>query len=173
MYRLRELERKDLEKINSWRRDPSLIACLGAPYRYINMDVDQRWYESYMNSRGSCVRCVITDDADQILGLISLTDINSVNRSAALHIMIGEERCRGKGAGTFAVRAMVEHAFNDLNLHRIELGVLPTNEAAQHLYEKVGFVKEGVKRQANYKNGHYSDLIMMGLLREEYMVLHE
>lgn len=168
MYRLRELERSDLERINCWRNDPYLIACLGAPYRYINEDVDQQWYDHYLRARGNSVRCAIVDERNEILGLISLLDINSINRSAELHIMIGGAENRGKGVGTFAVNAMVEHAFLNLNLRRIELGVLETNLTAIHLYEKVGFVQEGIKRQSNYKNGNYINMIMMGLLREEY-----
>ena len=40
MFHLRELERKDLPTINKWRNNPELIALLGAPFRYINLDVD-------------------------------------------------------------------------------------------------------------------------------------
>lgn len=167
MYRLRELERVDLERINKWRNDPYLIACLGAPYRFINEDVDQRWYDKYLNTRSNSVRCAIVDETDEILGLISLMDIDSINRSASLHIMIGGHENRGKGIGTFAVQAMIDHAFNNLNLRRIELGVLENNIPAIRLYEKCGFIKEGLKRESNYKNGRYVGLIMMGLLREE------
>ncbi|MBQ8311253.1 MAG: GNAT family N-acetyltransferase [Clostridia bacterium] len=171
MFKLRELQRSDLDKINKWRNDPHLIACLGAPYRYINGDVDEAWYEKYLNTRTQSVRCAIVDDEreENILGLISLMDINYVNRSAELHIMIGSSENRGRGIGTFAVHAMVTHAFDNMNLRRIELGVLETNHAAIHVYEKVGFVTEGVKRESNYKNGKYVSMIMMGLLKEEYL----
>ncbi len=170
MYQLRELERKDIPTINRWRNDPQLIACLGAPFRFINEDVDNSWYDSYMRSRGSCVRCAIVtqDNEAQALGLISLTDINPVNRSAHLHIMIGSQENRGKGIGGFAVKAMLDHAFFNLNLRRIELGVLESNAAALRLYEKCGFVREGLQRQAVYKNGQYHNLILMSILREEY-----
>ena len=171
MYKLRELKRKDIESINLWRNDPDLIACLGAPYRYINEDVDQRWYENYMNERSSSVRCAIVDDKDEgeILGLISLLCIDNINRSAVLHIMIGNQKNRGKGIGTYAVRTMVMHAFNNLNLHRIELDVLENNKAAIRLYEKTGFVKEGIRRKSTYKNGKYVNMIVMGLLKEELL----
>lgn len=46
MYKLRELERKDLTIINSWRNDYELIEQLGAPFRYINLEVDQKWFVS-------------------------------------------------------------------------------------------------------------------------------
>ncbi len=170
MYKLRELEREDIKKINKWRNDPELIACLGAPYRFINEDVDSDWYEKYMHSRNNSVRCVIvnSENDEEILGLISLLDINYINRSAELHIMIGVAQNRGKGIGTFAVKSMVDHAFNNLNLRRIELGVLENNIPAIKLYEKTGFVKEGIKRKSNYKNGEYISLIIMALLKEEW-----
>ena len=165
MYRLREVERRDMALINQWRNDSELISCLGAPYRYINPEVDDQWYNSYMHSRNNTVRCVIVGENDEALGLVSLTGIDSVNRSASLHIMIGPSQCRGKGAGTFALRTMIDHAFFNLNLRRIELNVLETNTVALHLYEKLGFVREGKKREAVYKNGAYVDMIVMGLLR--------
>lgn len=170
MYKLRELERDDLKRINKWRNDADLIACLGAPYRYINEDVDREWYDSYLHARGNSVRCAIvdTENEDEVLGLISLLSINHINRSAELHIMIGGSENRGKGIGTFAVRAMVDHAFNNLNLHRIELGVLESNKPAIALYEKTGFIHEGMKRKSNYKNGEYVNMVMMGLLKEEW-----
>lgn len=52
MFRLRELERKDLPIINRWRNDAELIALLDAPFRYINLDVDMKWFDGYMSNRG-------------------------------------------------------------------------------------------------------------------------
>lgn len=171
MYKLRELEREDLTKINKWRNDPDLISCLGAPYRYINEDVDREWYDKYLHARGNSVRCAIVDvnNENEVLGLISLLSINYINRSAELHIMIGGISNRGKGIGTYAVKAMITHAFDNLNLRRIELGVLETNIPAIKLYEKTGFVHEGIKRKSNYKNGEYVSMIIMGLLKEEWL----
>ena len=45
MYRLRELERKDIPTINRWRNNPELVALLGAPFRYINSEVDEKWFD--------------------------------------------------------------------------------------------------------------------------------
>lgn len=171
MYKLRELERADMTTVNKWRNDPDLIACLGAPFRYINIDVDEAWYENYLRSRATAVRCAIVDDANEkkILGIISLTGVDSVNRSAELHIMIGEAQDRGKGLGLFAVRSIVEHGFLNMNLNRIEVSLLETNLAAQKLYEKAGFKLEGLRRCSNYKNGHYVSALIMGLLKDEYV----
>lgn len=168
MYKLRELCRNDLEAINKWRNNPEIIASLGAPFRFINLEVDSRWFDSYMNSRSNAVRCAITEDGDDtILGLVSLVSIDHMNQSAEFHIMIGEES-QGKGMGTFALTEMLKHAFNNLNLQRIELTVLESNSRARHLYEKVGFVKEGVKRKAKYKNGKFEDMLLYAMLKEDF-----
>ncbi len=175
MYKLRELERGDLDKIKSWRNDAYLIACLGAPYRYVNEDVENAWYDNYLHARNNSVRCAIVDvngEEETLLGLISLLNINYINRSGELHIMIGNTVNRGKGIGTYAVQAMVSHAFMNMNLRRIELSVLESNAVAIHLYEKCGFVREGLKRKSNYKNNAYVNMVIMGLLKEEWVDPH-
>lgn len=170
MFHLRELERKDLPAINKWRNNPELIELLGAPFRYINLDVDIKWYESYMSNRGNAVRCAITeDDKDEILGLVSLASIDYMNQSAEFHIMIGDAQNQGRGIGTFAVQSMLNHAFNNMNLQRVELTVLDDNAKAKHLYEKCGFVCEGKKRMAKYKNGRFADMLMYAILKHEFI----
>lgn len=164
MYRLRELQRKDIPAINSWRNSEELISNLGAPFRFINQEVDEKWFDSYMQMRSNAVRCaIITEECDDIIGLVSLMDINYINRSATLHIMIGNSE-QGKGAGTFAVKVMCEHAFMNYGLNRIELDVLADNKRAQHVYEKCGFIQEGIKKQAVYKNGVYKDMLFYAKL---------
>lgn len=169
MYKIRELERKDLAIINTWRNDPEIIQFLGAPYRFINYDVDNKWFDGYMSSRNSTIRCaIVTEHSDEILCLVTLADIDYINQSAALHIMIGNQENQGKGIGTFAVSRILYHAFYNQNLRRVELDVLASNVRAIHLYEKIGFKHEGTKRKAVYKNGEYVDMLSYALLREEY-----
>lgn len=67
--------------------------------------------------------------------------------------MIGDMENRGKDIGYFATTEILKHAFNNVNLNRIKLGVLESNTRALKLYEKIGFKREGVKRQSIYKNG--------------------
>ena len=90
MLEMRELERKDLPIINAWRRDAELISRLGAPYRFIGPEIDDVWFDTYLKSRGSSIRCVTFDSEKQQLPLclVSLTGIDWVARSATLHLMI-------------------------------------------------------------------------------------
>jgi len=48
---LRELTRSDIPAINKWRQDKSLVSFLGSPFRYISLETDENWFESYMRNR--------------------------------------------------------------------------------------------------------------------------
>jgi len=169
MMRLRELERRDVQVINRWRQDRSLTAGLGAPHRHIGIEVDERWFEAYLQRRGTDVRCAICrDDGPEPVGLISLTGIDPVHRHAELHILLGDHASQGQGIGTEATRAMLQHAFRDLNLHRIYLFVLDSNTTARRMYEKVGFRLEGTLHETAFKDGKYEDVHVMGLLQSEF-----
>ena len=166
---LRELARTDIPIINRWRQDRALTAGLGAPHRQVGLEVDERWFEAYLERRGTDVRCAIcTDNASEPIGLVSLTGIDPVHKHGELHILLGDRASHGQGIGTDATKAMLSHGFRDLNLHRIYLFVLDSNVAARAMYEKVGFRREGTMREAAFKNGVYEDVHLMGLLQSEF-----
>lgn len=170
MVHLRELSTSDLEIINSWRNDPELVGQLEAPFRFINQETDNEWFNGYMHSRDKNVRCAICESENQnaIIGSIGLLNIDSISRKADFYLMIGSKEHQGKGIGFQATRLMLNHAFINLNLNRVQLTVLENNSRARHLYEKVGFIFEGIQRQAVYKNGNYIGLVIMGILRSEF-----
>lgn len=172
MFKLRELQKDDIPILNNWRNNPELISCLGAPFRYINQDVDYAWFDSYMKNRNTCVRCAIIRD-EEFIGLVSLVNIDHLNQTAEFHIMIGNSDEKRKGAGAFATKEILSHAFMNLNLQRVELTVLETNKAAISFYEEIGFVREGVKRNAKYKQGKFVDMYMYAILRSEFTSQNE
>jgi RimJ/RimL family protein N-acetyltransferase len=165
---LRELTRNDISQINEWRRDRDLLDGLAAPFRHIGPEIDEAWYDRYMTNRDREVRCAICEPGGGMIGVVSLTGIDPVNRQAEFHIMIGTSGARGRGAGTSATRAMLRHAFDDLNLHRVYLSVLESNAAARRMYDKIGFHVEGTLRDAAFKNGGYNNLIVMSILQDEF-----
>ena len=167
-YTLREIELSDIETVNSWRSDPELIGHLLAPFRYISPETDKRWYDDYMANRASTVRCAIVAENGKLVGLVSLVRIDCLSRSAELSIMIGRSEDRLQGAGSFAINEMLRHAFENLNLRRVELQVLEDNLCAQHVYEKAGFKLEGLRREAVYKNGKYLNCKLYAVLRRDW-----
>jgi RimJ/RimL family protein N-acetyltransferase len=80
----------------------------------------------------------------------------------------GDRQNWGKGYGTEAMRLALNFAFNELNLHRVQLSVFDYNERAIALYEKMGFVREGVYREYLQRDGKRYDMYLYGLLRREW-----
>jgi RimJ/RimL family protein N-acetyltransferase len=110
----------------------------------------------------------IVERDGRLIGSVRLWRISDRNKSACLTIFIGDKNRWGQGCGTDALRVLLRQAFGPLNLHRVELNVFDFNERAIRSYEKVGFVREGVRRQALVRWGKYHDVLVMGVLREEF-----
>ena len=83
--------------------------------------------------------------------------------------MIGEKAYWSKGYGSDAVATLVRFGFEEMNLNRIELRVFDFNERAQASYRKCGFVEEGRMRQSHYADGAYCDVVVMSVLRDEWV----
>jgi RimJ/RimL family protein N-acetyltransferase len=105
---------------------------------------------------------------DTLIGFVVLFNIKWSNQSADMAIGIGVPEYRGKSYGSDALRLILSYAFNELNLYRVELTVLDYNTRAIRAYERAGFVREGVKRQAIQRSGQRFDLICYGILRDEW-----
>ncbi|GAM89535.1 hypothetical protein ANO11243_075740 [Dothideomycetidae sp. 11243] len=112
------------------------------------------------------------DDDDNKVTTIGFTVLRMDNkehhhRCAAVGISLGKEY-QGKGYGSEALRWLLEWGFLYANLHRIEITVYGWNSGARRLYEKLGFVQEGVRRKALWFNGQWWDDFSLGLLKEEW-----
>lgn len=102
------------------------------------------------------------------IGNIKLHQINWINRSGEIGLLIGDKKSRGKGYATEAIALLVSHAFNKLNLRKLYIGTVKGNEASKKVFEKIGFKIEGVLKSAFYLNGAYLDCYRMGLLRRDF-----
>ena len=89
-----------------------------------------------------------------------------VTRDAELGCWITPDEWRN-GYATAAAECMVEYGFSELGLHRITASAMTTNEASKRVLKRVGFVKEGVSRDASFVDGEWCDIVRYGLLREE------
>jgi RimJ/RimL family protein N-acetyltransferase len=105
---------------------------------------------------------------DEVIGDVQIGGIDRNNRNAYIRIAIDASKHQGKGYGSEAMLLMLDYGFGILNLHRIDLNVFAFNERAIRTYEKLGFQREGVQRQALYYNHEYHDSILMAMLAEEY-----
>jgi RimJ/RimL family protein N-acetyltransferase len=110
----------------------------------------------------------IVERSGRLIGSIRLWRISEWNRSAMLTIYIGAKDRWGQGCGTDALRLILRQAFGPMQLHRVELHVFEFNARAIRSYEKSGFTREGSRRQALVRHGRYFDIVVMGILRDEF-----
>lgn len=166
---LRKPEPEDIRALYEQKNDGAIARLLGGfSTGYSEADLVQ-WLE-FHRTRQDEVLWVIADQGTEVcVGHVGLYEIDYRIRDAEFAIMIGKPATWGRGLGTACTRFAVEYGFQQLNLNRIHLSVLASNERALRLYEKIGFQREGVLRQAQYKDGEYLDVIVMGLLRGEYV----
>lgn len=107
-------------------------------------------------------------DDSRAVGEVVINEVDPDNHSANIRISLFDETDLGKGYGTEAMRLMVAYGFREMDLHRISLGVYDFNPRAVHVYEKIGFVREGVFRDALYWDGEYVNEIRMSILKHEW-----
>lgn len=110
-----------------------------------------------------------TVQTDTLIGQITLNNYDPRNRSAGLGVAIGEKDYQSKGYGSEAMSLILDYGFLEMNLNRIELTVSDFNERAIHVYRKLGFQVEGVLRQMVFRDGRYHDVLLMSILREEWL----
>lgn len=105
---------------------------------------------------------------DQMIGELSILDINEGDKKAGFRISMSSIELTGKGYGTEAIKIVLQFVFEELHLNRLQLEVFSHNLRGLRAYEKVGFVKEGVLRESLYYKGSYSDEIIMAILKSDY-----
>jgi RimJ/RimL family protein N-acetyltransferase len=170
--RLRELRESDLPQLCAWWADPRIVPyqIAGPPHLRPASSVAEMFRSRHTNEGMDCGFCIVTKDADELVGQAALFGISPKDRCATLGIFLGPQH-QGRGFGIDATRTLVRYGFAELNLHRIELNVYSFNSPALATYGKVGFVEEGRRREAVYRSGAWHDEVKMALLRSEWKSL--
>jgi diamine N-acetyltransferase len=164
---LRPLERADAPRLVPWFNDPEVTRYL-AVHRPLNLQQEEEFLARLGQSEHDVVLGIAVGQDDALIGVTGLHRIDYTHRHADFGISIGTRSEWGKGYGTEATTLMLQYAFEGLNLHRVRLLVYEDNACGRHVYEKIGFRREGVLRQERYAAGRYWDTITMAMLREEW-----
>lgn len=166
LVRLRAPEPRDAESFYRWFNDPAAIAGLGLRYP-VPRKVERDWVTAQATPSYAATRFAVETLDGTLLGSCGLFDGSAENRSAELGVAVVDRAQQGKGYGTDTVRTLCRFGFEQMGLHRIELLVFAQHETARAVYEKVGFVTEGVARQAHWGDGRWYDDVHMSLLEGE------
>jgi diamine N-acetyltransferase len=168
--RLRALELADVPTTAAWRNDPAVrdqILSFRFPVTHV---METKFIERAIagESTDQCVLGIVDRSDEALCGIVYLRDIDWISRHASFGIMIGRRDRQHRGMGRRALGLILHHGFDVLNLERIYLYVVQYNQSAIALYESAGFVHEGRLRRHVALDGGYHDLLVMGLLRDEF-----
>lgn len=172
---LRPYLESDLRQIAGVISDPEVQRLTGSSHTTVPSGVQtvfpddqlRQWY-STRNQQTDRLDLMIVDKATGwCVGEVVLNEWDEHNETCNFRILIGPDG-QNRGLGSEATRLIVDYAFTRLPVHRIELEVYAFNPRAQHVYEKVGFVVEGRRRDALRFDGERVDSIMMSLLKPEW-----
>ncbi|WP_407424912.1 UDP-4-amino-4,6-dideoxy-N-acetyl-beta-L-altrosamine N-acetyltransferase [Treponema sp.] len=168
--KLRPLALSDTDNIVKWRNSQFVKNNL-----FSQNDLTVEQHVNYFNnvvSKGKCYQFIIEAKIGMEtldIGTTFIKNIDFDNRKGEFGIFIGEEKARGKGCAKLAIKEILQIAFNELNLNRCYLEVLSNNQTAIKLYKKVGFQIEGTLHQDYIRNEETYDVILMAILKENYM----
>jgi RimJ/RimL family protein N-acetyltransferase len=158
----------DAPAMSNWLNDDDVTRLLYQGLRPTSAAAIADTWTREANDANIVSLAVCRKDDHRFVGTTGLYDLQWVMHSASFRVFIGDKASWDKGIGTECARLMLRYGFDKLNLNRVWLGVNATNERAVRAYEKAGFVREGVLRQEQFRNGRFYDVIRMGVLRDEY-----
>ncbi len=104
---------------------------------------------------------------EQLTGVIGLNEIDWANRSTKIGYWLDTGH-QGKGTMTRACVALVQHAFTDLELNRVEIEVAVRNTRSRAIPERLGFTFDGIRREAQYLYGRYEAIAVYGMTAAEW-----
>ena len=165
---LRLLTRADAVAFVPWVNDPEVTRTLAIGLRVMDVRAEEVFIEKTNASAHDVLFGIVARETGQLIGSTGLDQIDFQNQSASFGIMIGEKSEWGKGYGTEATALVVQYAFGELHLNRVQLHVYEYNLRGIRVYEKVGFRREGVLRQEHVYDGRFWDTVVMAILREEW-----
>ncbi|MFF9187436.1 GNAT family N-acetyltransferase [Streptomyces rochei] len=164
---LRPFTEADAARMGEIIGDPEVRRFTGSPGHELTPELLRSWYDS-RSAQPDRLDLAVTDPADgEVLGEVVLHAWVPEERSCTFRTLIGA-RGRGRGIGTEATRLIVGYAFEELGLHRVQLDAYAFNDRALRVYEKVGFVREGVRREVERRDGVWVDEVLMAVLDHEW-----
>ncbi len=177
---IRPMRPDEAPTVYAWTADPDVHPFWGGSDHYKDLDDFLRhWEPHYLDgSQPERGRCFTIEAAPRgaasrqepagPIGMINYNRVDTSSRSTEIDIVIGAPGFRDRGYGTDALRAFLAFLFDNVGLHRVWLATYDYNARARRVYQKIGFVREGVMRQSELIDGRWVDSVVYGILEHEF-----
>jgi RimJ/RimL family protein N-acetyltransferase len=159
-------EAPELERLAGLREIADTTVTIPHPYRLSDAEQFIALQQDGMAEGHELVFAIHRRPDGQLLGCVSLRDIDPVHLQAELGYWIGVPYWN-QGYATEAARAVVTLGFDQLGLNRIYAHHMARNPASGRVLERIGMRREGVLRQRVRKWGRFEDVVIYAVLRDD------
>jgi UDP-4-amino-4,6-dideoxy-N-acetyl-beta-L-altrosamine N-acetyltransferase len=168
MIELRDLLPMDEERLFQWRGEPEVARWM-SDAEVSGREAHRAWFDQLRGDPD--FKGWMIQSGGGPAGLLTLTGLTGHHRRAAWNWFIGDRDARGRGVGRAAQVLGLDQAFGALGLHKVFAEVMADNDAAMKVQIGAGFRREGYLRGHVLKDGAPRDVVMLGILAEEWAAL--
>ncbi len=165
MIDLRELRDEDEETLFRWRREAEVDRWM-SDAAFPHPDAHRQWFDRLRADEARRGWMITRNDAPQ--GLLTLAGLDSHHRRGEWAFFIGAADARGRGVGRATQVLGLDKAFGELGLHKVWAEVMADNDPALKAQTAAGFRREGYLRGHVLKDGVPRDVVILGILAEEW-----
>ncbi|MBD7984113.1 GNAT family N-acetyltransferase [Sporosarcina sp. Sa2YVA2] len=166
---LREVKMEDAKSVFYYLSDKEVMKYYGmAPMENVcEAEEEIAWYRRIFDE-GTGIRWGITlKDTSEVIGSCGFLQYTAQHARTEVGLELSKEYWKS-GIMTEALTAVIQYGFSHMELMRIQALIDPENIASQKLFEKLGFLQEGLLRKYERTNGKFEDVHMYSLLKDEY-----
>jgi len=167
---LREVRELDLEIFQKYRNNYT-DSINYRTVKPLTSENQKKYWLEVINSPNHIVFTILEKFTQKVIGEIRASNINQYH-SAEIGLWIIPE-CRHKGYASEALQLLLEFIFGRANINRIEAQIASTNKDSVKFFTKNQFKCEGILREATYYDFEYHNVIVMSMLKQEYILSKE
>ncbi len=139
-------------------------------YMYTSHEISEQEHKSWIASLSGNVkqRVFVVIFNDEPAGVVSLSAINITQKTADWAFYL-DSGLQGKGLGSLVEFWMLDYAFKEAGLEKLNCEVLEVNQPVIKMHQRFGFEVEGVRRKNIIKDGRRIDVVLLGITKDEWL----
>ena len=168
---LKVLTHEDIDNTNwyGWFNSEETTLNMQKHYFPNTVELQHQFLKAISGDKTKIQLGIFEKSKDFLIGVVSLNNINLINRNAEFSLLIGEKKFRNLKYAEESVFLILRHAFRSLNLHKVYGGSIQTLDSwVKFLEKRFGFQREGVQKDHVFKDGQYLDIINFSIISHTF-----
>lgn len=155
-----------VKHIMTWVNDPEVIKNFQHFNKTLSVKDEKKFVQNILKSKSDFVFSFFKKETGAYVGQGGIHQISWENKLGRLGVLVKKSQWN-RGYGKEITRQLINHAFNDLKLHKIWAVVYASNKRSLYINKKLGFKKEGLLKDEYYWQGKYHDMVRLAILNKK------